>query len=123
MNDVLVSYLYVASVVLFILSLRWMSEVKTSQRGNWAGALGLAVAIIGTLLAYQINRIDLLIAGFIIGALIGSPIALRLPMTAVPQRTAMSHAFGSLAVALIGASEYYNSASNVPFSRLSVLSS
>ncbi len=122
MNDVLVSYLYVVSVVLFILSLRWMSEVKTSQRGNWAGASGLAVAIIGTLLAYQIHRVDLLVLGFVVGALVGSPIALRLPMTAVPQRTAMSHAFGSLAVALIGASEYYNEAPNVPTFTLSVLS-
>ena len=122
MNDVLVSYLYVVSVVLFVLSLRWMSEVKTSQRGNWAGAAGLVVAIIGTLLAYQINRVDLLVAGFVIGALVGSPIALRLPMTAVPQRTAMSHAFGSLAVALIGASEYYNEAPNVSTFTMSVLS-
>ena len=121
MNDALVSYLYVVSVVLFVLSLRWMSEVKTAQRGNWAAALGLAVAIVGTLLAYYIQRVDLLAAGFLIGALIGSPIALRLPMTAVPQRTAMSHAFGSMAVALIGASEYYNHAPNVDAFTLSVL--
>ena len=57
-----------------------------------------------------------------IGALVGSPIALRLPMTAVPQRTAMSHAFGSMAVALIGASEYYNRAPNIDAFTLAVLS-
>jgi H+-translocating NAD(P) transhydrogenase subunit beta len=122
MNDVLVSYLYVVSVVLFVLSLRWMSEVKTAQRGNWSAALGLAIAVIGTLLAYYIQRVDLLLAGFVVGAVIGSPIALRLPMTAVPQRTAMSHAFGSMAVALIGASEYYNHAPNVDVFTLSALS-
>src|SRR5579872_2635485 len=121
MNDVLVSYLYVVSVVFFILSLRWMSEVKTSQRGNWSGATGLVLAIVGTLIAYQIHRVDLLVAGFAIGVVVGSPIALRLPMTAVPQRTAMSHAFGSLAVALIGASEYYNEAPNVNTFTLSIL--
>jgi len=121
MNGELVSYLYVVSIILFVLSLRWMSEVKTAQRGNWAAALGLAIAIIGTLLAYYIQRVDLLAAGFVVGALIGSPIALRLPMTAVPQRTAMSHAFGSMAVALIGASEYYNHAPNVDAFTLSVL--
>ena len=122
MNDVLVSYLYIISVILFILSLRWMSEVKTSQRGNWSAVFGLAIAIIGTLLAYSIQRTDLLAAGFVIGALVGSPIALRLPMTAVPQRTAMSHAFGSMAVALIGASEYYNHAPNIDAFTLAVLS-
>lgn len=121
MNDTLVAYLYVVSVILFVLSLRWMSEVKTAQRGNWAAASGLVIAIIGTLLAYYIQRVDLLALGFAIGALIGSPIALRLPMTAVPQRTAMSHAFGSMAVALIGASEYYNHASNVDIFTMSVL--
>lgn len=121
MNDAIVPYLYVVSVILFILSLRWMSEVKTAQRGNWAAASGLVIAIIGTLLAYYIQRIDLLALGFAIGAIIGSPIALRLPMTAVPQRTAMSHAFGSMAVALIGASEYYNHAPNVDPFTLSVL--
>ena len=122
MNDVIVSYLYIVSIILFVLSLRWMSEVKTSQRGNWAAASGLAIAIIGTLLAYYIQRTDLLVAGFVIGVLIGSPIALRLPMTAVPQRTAMSHAFGSMAVALIGASEYYNRAPNIDAFTLAVLS-
>ena len=121
MNDVLVSYLYVVSVILFILSLRWMSEVKTAERGNWSAAFGLAIAVIGTLLAFYIQRVDLLVAGFVVGAVIGSPIALRLPMTAVPQRTAMSHAFGSMAVALIGASEYYNHAPNLDVFTLSVL--
>jgi H+-translocating NAD(P) transhydrogenase subunit beta len=121
MNDTVVSYLYVVSVILFVLSLRWMSEVKTAQRGNWAAASGLVIAIIGTLLAYYIQQVDLLVLGFAVGALIGSPIALRLPMTAVPQRTAMSHAFGSMAVALIGASEYYNRAPNVDAFTLSVL--
>jgi NAD(P) transhydrogenase subunit beta len=104
---ILTQYLYVASIFLFVLSLRWMSEVKTSRYGNWAAASGLAIAVGATLLAYQARRLDLLVAGFAVGAIIGVPIALRLPMTAVPQRTAMSHAFGSLAVALVGVSEYY----------------
>src|SRR5579875_3854482 len=99
---ILTQYLYVASIFLFVLSLRWMSEVKTSRYGNWAAASGLAIAVGATLLAYQARRLDLLVAGFAVGAIIGGPIALRLPMTAVPQRTAMSHA-----VALVGVSEYY----------------
>ncbi|HZW57418.1 MAG TPA: NAD(P)(+) transhydrogenase (Re/Si-specific) subunit beta [Nitrososphaerales archaeon] len=122
MNDTIVAYMYVLAVVLFVLSLRWMSEVKTSQRGNWAAASGMVIAIAATLLAYQIQRTDLLIGGFVVGAIIGVPIALKLPMTAVPQRTAMSHAFGSLAVALVGVSEYYNDIPKIDTFTVAVLS-
>src|SRR5579875_1299420 len=122
MNDLLVAYLYVIAIVLFVLSLRWMSEVKTSQRGNWAGVVGMIFAVGGTLLAYQIQRIDLLVGAVIVGMIVGMLIALKLPMTAVPQRTAMSHAFGSLAVALVGASEYYNRAIGIDTFSISVLS-
>ncbi len=101
-------YLYAVAILFFVLSLRWMSEVKSSRRGNWSAATGMSIAIIGTLIAYAINQVDLLVAAVIVGAIIGTPIALRVPMTAVPQRTAMSHAFGSLAVALVGAAEYYH---------------
>jgi H+-translocating NAD(P) transhydrogenase subunit beta len=100
-------YLYVLSAVLFIFSLKWMSDVSMSRWGNLAGVLGMVVAIGTTLMAYQIQRFDLLLGALIVGTLIGAPIALKLPMTAVPQRTAMSHAFGSFAVALIGMAEYY----------------
>ncbi|MCL2678838.1 MAG: NAD(P)(+) transhydrogenase (Re/Si-specific) subunit beta [Dehalococcoidia bacterium] len=99
-------YLYVLAIALFILSLRWMSEVRTSRRGNIAGVFGMAIAITGTLIAYHSERYDLLIGAFAIGAIIGVPIALKLPMSAVPQRTAMSHAFGSLSIALVGVGEY-----------------
>ena len=122
MNDLVVSYLYVIAVVLFALSLRWMSEVSTSQRGNWSAAAGMVVAIAGTLLAYKIQRTDLLVGAVLIGAVIGMPIAAKLPMTAVPQRTAMSHAFGSLAVALVGASDYYNRGPSIDTFTISVLS-
>ncbi len=103
----LAGYLYVVSAVLFVLSLKWMSAVKTSRMGNAAGTIGMVLAIGTTLLAYHVDRVDLLLIAAVVGTAIGVPIALKLPMTAVPQRTAMSHAFGSLAVALIGMAEYY----------------
>jgi H+-translocating NAD(P) transhydrogenase subunit beta len=106
-------YLYAIAILFFVLSLRWMSEVKSSRRGNWSAATGMSIAIIATLLAYTIHQVDLLVAAVIVGAVIGTPIALRVPMTAVPQRTAMSHAFGSLAVALVGAAEYYHDVSSI----------
>src|ERR1700730_11203601 len=114
--------LYIVSIVLFILALRWMSEVRTSKYGNWSASLGMAIAIGATLLAYQIQRLDLLLGALAVGLVLGFPIALRVPTTALPQRTAMSQAFGSLAVALVGVAEYNVDYPNVPLFTMSVLS-
>jgi NAD(P) transhydrogenase subunit beta len=122
MSLVTVEYLYVFAIILFVLALRWMSEVKTSRYGNWSAAAGMTIAIIATLIAFQIQRTDLLLVGFVLGAVIGTPIGLKVSMTAVPQRTAMSHAFGSLAVALVGTAEYYQMAPAVDPFTMSVLS-
>ncbi len=105
--DTIALYLYILSAILFVLSLKWMSDVKMSRFGNWAGIAGMVIAIGTTLLAYKMERYELLLGALVIGTIVGAPIALKLPMTAVPQRTAMSHAFGSLAVALIGTAEYF----------------
>jgi NAD(P) transhydrogenase subunit beta len=107
MMETIVSYLYVIAAILFVLSLKWMSEVKTSRIGNWAGSAGMFLAVIATMIAFKTEHLDLVIIAIAVGSIIGVPIALKLPMTAVPQRTAMSHAFGSLAVALVGTAEYY----------------
>ncbi len=114
--------LYVVAISFFIFSLKGMSGVHTSRYGNWSGAAGMVTAIIATLLAYQIHRTDLLIIALVIGVAIGSPIALKVPMTAVPQRTAMSHAFGSLAVALVGTSEFYQRTPNIDTAPTLILS-
>ena len=122
MTDVTVDSLYVVSAVLFVLSLKFMAEVRTSRLGNFCGVAGMAVAIGATLIAYQSQNVNLLVGAVVVGAVVGSPIGLRVAMTAVPQRTAMSHAFGSLAVALVGAAEYYGSAPSIDAVTLSVLS-
>lgn len=80
---------------------------KNCPQGNWAGSLGMLIAIAATMIAFKVQRTDLVIIAIAVGSLIGVPLALKLPMTAVPQRTAMSHAFGALAVALVGTAEYY----------------
>ena len=114
--------IYVAAIVLFILSLRFLSDVKTAKWGGRSAALGMLVGILATLAAYSIQRIDLLVGAIIVGFVVGTPIALRVPTTALPQRTAVSQAFGSLAVALVGAAEYYDYAPNVNRFTMSVLS-
>ncbi len=103
----LFEYFYVVAIAFFAISIRGLSEVKTARYGNWLAAAGMTVAIGATLAAYSVQQIDLLALAIVVGAIVGTPIALKVPMTAVPQRTAVSHAFGSLAVALIGTAEYY----------------
>jgi proton-translocating NAD(P)+ transhydrogenase subunit beta len=121
MTDVTVEALYVVSAVLFVLSLKFMAEVRTSRLGNLSGVAGMTLAIGATLLAYQSQNTSLLIGAVVVGTVVGSPIGLKVAMTAVPQRTAMSHAFGSLAVALVGAAEYYRETPSIDPVTLSVL--
>jgi len=71
----------------------------------------MALAVVGTLLHHNVVNYDLILGAMLLGSAIGVPMAYLMPMTAIPQRTAMSHAFGSLAVGLIGAAEYYKLAS------------
>src|SRR6187397_3213763 len=103
-----VQYVYLLSAALFILALKWMGQVKTARRGNWAGTAAMALAVIGTLLAggFDARGYTYIAIALVVGAAIGTPMALVMPMTAVPQRTALSHAFGGLAAALVGVSEY-----------------
>jgi len=98
---------YVLAAVLFVLALKWLSSPATARRGNLAGEIGMAAAIIGALISYHILTYEWIIIGFAIGAILGVPMAVWMPMTAVPQRTALSHAFGALAAALVGTAHYY----------------
>jgi NAD(P) transhydrogenase subunit beta len=96
---------YLAAAALFILSLRWMSDPKTARRGVFAGIAGMAAAIAGTLFHPEIIGYSWIAIAFVIGTLIGVPLS-KVPLTAVPQRTALSHAFGGLAAGLVGTAKY-----------------
>jgi NAD(P) transhydrogenase subunit beta len=101
------NYIYIVSAALFVLSLKWMSSPASARRGVWAGELGMLLAVVGTLVGHDILNWQWILAAFLIGSAIGVPIAYIMPMTAVPQRTAMSHACGALAAALVGTAEFY----------------
>ncbi|MEJ7935379.1 NAD(P)(+) transhydrogenase (Re/Si-specific) subunit beta [Sphingobium sp. AN558] len=105
-----VPFAAIAASALFILSLMWMSHPTTARRGVRAGEAGMVIAIIGALVSHEVVSYDLIIIAMVAGAAAGIPMALLMPMTAIPQRTAISHAFGALAVGLIGAAEYYKHA-------------
>src|SRR5687768_5460247 len=109
-------YVYLAGAALFILSIKWMGQVRSSRRGNWAGSLAMILAVAGTLMVMRFSVESLAwIAGAVaLGAVIGIPMAVLMPMTAVPQRTALSHAFGGLAAGLVGTAEYLENAPNTP---------
>ena len=85
-----------------------MAELpRPARRGVFAGEVGMLLAIVGTLLRYEVVDYQLIMIAFLVGSAAGVPLAYLMPMTAVPQRTALSHAFGALAAALVGTAEYY----------------
>src|SRR5579883_1097197 len=100
-------FLYLLASAGFILAIKWMNHPSTARRGVIIGELGMLLAVIGTLLRSDIHNYAWILLGLAIGSAIGAPLAYLMPMTAVPQLTALSHAFGALASALIGTAEYY----------------
>jgi NAD(P) transhydrogenase subunit beta len=98
---------YLAASILFILGLKGLSNPETARRGMIYAEIGMLLAIVGTLLHREIVSYEWIVAGLIIGSLIGGAISIWVPMTAMPQRTALSHAFGALAASLVGVSEYF----------------
>ena len=111
---------YLIATVLFILSLKWMSSPATARRGVWAGEFGMLLAVAGTLLHRGIIDYKWLAAALVLGTIIGVPLG-KVAMTAVPQRTALSHAFGALCVTLVGTAEFYLRAPSVPPFMMAVL--
>jgi len=116
-----IEIVYLAATALFILSLMWMSAPTTARRGVWAGELGMAAAIIGTLFERGIVDYRWIAIALVLGAIIGVPLGM-VKMTAVPQRTAISHAFGACCVTLVGTAEFFLRTPNVPKFMMSVLS-
>src|SRR5258708_5074659 len=93
--------------ILFVLGLRGLSHPRTARRGMFLAEFGMLLAIVGSLLHHEIIDYKWIAAGLALGTVIGVPMAIWIPMTAVPQRTALSHSFGALAASLIGISAYY----------------
>jgi NAD(P) transhydrogenase subunit beta len=104
-NEHLIQLSYFLAAILFILSLRWLNHPRTARRGVAAGVGGMTAAIVGTLLAPEIVDFKWIAAALVVGTLAGIPLS-RVALTAVPQRTALSHAFGGLAAGLVGTAKY-----------------
>jgi len=119
-TQIVIEILYLIASVLFIFSLKWMSSPTTARHGIWAGEAGMLLAICGTLLHHGMEYRWIAIA-LVLGTMIGVPLG-RVAMTAVPQRTALSHAFGALCVTLVGSAEFYLRSPGISKFMMSVLS-
>jgi NAD(P) transhydrogenase subunit beta len=117
----LIEITYLVATALFILALKWLSAPSTARRGVWAGELGMVLAIAGTLLHHGIVEYKWIAIALVLGSIIGVRLGM-VPMTAVPQRTALSHAFGAFCVTLVGTAEFYLRAPQVPHFMMAVLS-
>ena len=108
MNREVVSQLaYLAASILFIFGLRGLTKPDKARRGMMLAAIGMLIAIVGTMVKTEIISYGWILVGLVLGSLIGYPLGVWVPMTAMPQRIAFSHMFGALAATLVGVSEYY----------------
>ena len=119
-SQYIIEITYLVATALFILSLKLMSSPTTARHGVWAGELGMVLAIAGTLLNHGIVDYKWIAIALVLGTIIGVPLGM-VHMTAVPQRTALSHAFGALCVTLVGTSEFYLRGTEVSRFTMSVL--
>ena len=129
-SQAFIGFVYLIASALFILSLKWMNAPPTARRGILAGETGMVLAIGGTILQLgtegKLEHIAISYTWIFIALGIGTAIGIPLgmvQMTAVPQRTALSHAFGAFCVTLVGTAEYYLGvhAGNLPPFKMSVL--
>ena len=119
-HEYVIEVAYLIATALFVLSLKWMSSPGTARRGVLAGEIGMLLAIVGTLFHHEIVDYRWIAIALVLGSIIGAALG-RVQMTAVPQRTALSHAFGALCVTLVGTAEYYLQAPEVPPFTMAVL--
>jgi len=119
-REVVIQAIYLASSVLFILGLKSLSHPDKARLGMQQAAVGMVLAIVGTLFHHEIIRFDFIAVALILGTVIGYPLGMFVPMTAMPQRIAISHMFGALAATLVGIAEYRINA-HVPRSTMAAL--
>lgn len=105
-RELFIQACYLAASVLFIFGLRGLTAPDKARRGMQLAAIGMLVAIVGTLVHHDIVTYTWIVIGLALGSVVGAAISIWMPMTAVPQRTAISHAFGALAATLVGISHY-----------------
>jgi NAD(P) transhydrogenase subunit beta len=121
MTEYIIEAAYLAASILFIIGLKSLTRPDSARRGMQQAAGGMLLAIVGTLLHHEIVRYDWIIGGLVVGTVIGIPLGFMVPMTAMPQRIAISHMFGALAATLVGIVEYREAAGAIDTVRMGAL--
>ncbi|OLC35221.1 MAG: NAD synthetase [Acidobacteria bacterium 13_1_40CM_3_56_11] len=106
MRLALIQIAYLLATALFVFALHWMNDPRTARRGVISGVVAMFMAVVGTMIEPGIIHWGWIALALVLGFAAGVPLS-QVPLTAVPQRTALSHAFGGLAAGLVGTAEYY----------------
>ena len=116
MSTILIQFAYLVASVLFILGLRNLSSPRTAALGNQMAAVGMFIAIVATLLVQGVVDYPIVIAGIVVGSLIGAVAATRIQMTDMPQMVALLNGFGGAASVLVAGAEVSSriSANDIP---------
>src|SRR5947208_11629694 len=99
-------FAYLVASACFIFALHWMNTPATARKGVYAGVAGTTIAVLATWAEPSVIHHGWIVVAILAGFAVGVPLS-RVPLTAVPQRTALSHAFGGLAAGLVGTAKYY----------------
>ena len=108
LESVIIPLIYLASAVSFILGLKQLSHPRTAPKGNSTAAVGMLLAIIGTLFKTEVIDFQFIIIGLVVGSAIGVFAAKRVEMTSMPQLVALFNGFGGLSSLLVATSEVYS---------------
>lgn len=103
-----ISAAYIAAAILFILSLSGLSNQETAKRGNWYGIIGMAIAVIATIMNPNVDSYVWLIIACLIGGGIGAHFAKKVEMTQMPELIAILHSFVGMAAVLVGFASYFD---------------
>lgn len=113
MSQGLVTMSYIAASILFILSLSGLSQQETARRGNYYGMLGMAIAILATVLGGHVTAYPILAGALITGGLIGATAAARVEMTQMPELVALMHSLVGMAAVLVGYASFMDHGSTL----------
>jgi NAD(P) transhydrogenase subunit beta len=105
---------YLISSILFIIGIKYLGSPKTARKGNFYAALGMFLAIVATLIDQEVLTYEWIIIGAVVGSFVGLLLAIKTPMTGMPQMVGMLNGFGGGASTLVALSEYFKKNPNYP---------
>ncbi len=108
MSENITGFAYLVASVLFILALRGLSSPESSRQGNFFGIAGMVIAIVTTIMNPGVVSFSMIVIGMVIGGAIGTVVALKIKMTALPQLVAAFHSLVGMAAVFVAAAAFYN---------------